>query len=160
MNNVLVIGTGTIGEPLIGLLSDFKKKLGINVYFHKRTPLVDEIAKVNSLIKRGAKLVVDSEKVTEFKKLGHEAVLVYPDALELCNVIIDCTPAGNLAKKEQYLPLLKKMKDKVMQLFNKFITWIQEKFEQAKEWIGDSFKRLVDYMDYEPLVSHNNNIMW
>ena len=25
MNNVLVIGTGTIGEPLIGLLSDFKK---------------------------------------------------------------------------------------------------------------------------------------
>ena len=112
MNNVLVIGTGTIGEPLIGLLSDFKKKLGINVYFHKRTPLVDEIAKVNSLIKRGAKLVVDSEKVTEFKKLGHEAVLVYPDALELCNVIIDCTPAGNLAKKEQYLPLLKKNKKK------------------------------------------------
>ena len=49
--NVLVIGTGTIGEPLIGLLSDFQKKLGINVYFNKRTPLVDESAKVESLIR-------------------------------------------------------------------------------------------------------------
>ncbi len=36
---VHVIGTGTIGEPLIGLLSDFRKPLGIDeVTFHKRTP--------------------------------------------------------------------------------------------------------------------------
>jgi len=33
--NILIVGTGTIGEPLIGLLSDFKDKLGINVFFHK-----------------------------------------------------------------------------------------------------------------------------
>ena len=31
MKNVLIIGTGTIGEPLIGLFADFKKKLGVNV---------------------------------------------------------------------------------------------------------------------------------
>ena len=54
----------------------------------------------------------------------------------------------------------KKMKEKVMELFTKFVNWILEKFEQAKEWIGDNFKRLVDYMDYEPLVSHNNTIKW
>ena len=97
--NVLVIGTGTIGEPLIGLLADFQKKLGINVYFHKRTPLIDEIAKVNSLISRGAKLVTDPEKIEAFQKLGHEPVLNYQASLELCDVIIDCTPAGNLAKE-------------------------------------------------------------
>ena len=38
-NNVHVIGTGTIGEPLIGLLCDHKDQLGIDeVTFHKRTP--------------------------------------------------------------------------------------------------------------------------
>ena len=109
--NVLIVGTGTIGEPLIGLFSDFKDKLDINVYFHKRTPLIDEVAKVNSLINRGANLVVDPEKVEAFQKLGHEPVLNYQAALELCNVIIDCTPAGNVAKETHYLPL-KKFKNK------------------------------------------------
>ena len=105
MKNVLVIGTGTIGEPLIGLLSDFKEKLGINVYFHKRTPLVDEVAKVNSLINRGANLVVDNERVEEFQSLGHEAVLNYEAALKMSDVVIDCTPAGNKTKESHYLPL-------------------------------------------------------
>ena len=39
LKNVLVVGTGTIGEPLIGLLSDFREELGIRVFFHKRTPI-------------------------------------------------------------------------------------------------------------------------
>ena len=35
---VHVIGTGTIGEPLIGLLCDFKEDLGVDeIYFHKNT---------------------------------------------------------------------------------------------------------------------------
>ena len=100
--NVLIVGTGTIGEPLIGLLSDFQNKLGIGVYFHKRTPLIDEVAKVNSMIARGAKLVVNSEKVEEFQALGHEPVLNYDAALDLCDVIIDCTPAGNENKENFY----------------------------------------------------------
>ena len=112
MKNILVIGTGTIGEPLIGLLSDFKKKLNLNVYFHKRTPLIDEVAKVNSLINRGANLVVDAERVENFIALGHEPVLNYEAALKLCDIIIDCTPAGNLAKELHYLPLSKKKKKK------------------------------------------------
>ena len=112
--NVLIIGTGTIGEPLIGLLADFKSKLGIDVYFHKRTPLMDEIAKVNSLTTRGANLVVDPDKEKAFQQLGHQPVSVYEAALKLCDVIIDCTPAGNLAKKEHYLPAaLKKGTKKV-----------------------------------------------
>ena len=103
--SILVVGTGTIGEPLIGLLSDFKKQLKIDVLFHKRTPLIDEVAKVNNLVKRGASLVVDKEKFKEFEHLGHQPILNYGDALKKCDVVIDCTPAGNLAKKNHYLPL-------------------------------------------------------
>ena len=51
-----VIGTGTIGEPLIGLLCDYKDYLGIDeVTFHKNTPLTTDRSKVVSLNKRGAR---------------------------------------------------------------------------------------------------------
>ena len=53
-----------------------------------------------------------------------------------------------------------KLKSKVTNLFNKFIDWIMENFQKAKSWIGDNWKRLVDYMDYEPIVSYTNNIKW
>ena len=49
-----VIGTGTIGEPLIGLLCDFKHGLEIDeITFHKNTPLTTDRSKVKSLIDRG-----------------------------------------------------------------------------------------------------------
>ena len=38
-HKVLVVGTGTIGEPLIGLLAEHQKQLGLDdVLFFKRTP--------------------------------------------------------------------------------------------------------------------------
>ena len=50
-NIVHVVGTGTIGEPLIGLLADDKETLGIDeITFHKRTPLLTERSKVNDLV--------------------------------------------------------------------------------------------------------------
>ena len=53
MNIVHVVGTGTIGEPLIGLLADNRDHFGIDeVTFHKRTPLVTERAKVNDSANR------------------------------------------------------------------------------------------------------------
>ena len=101
--SVLIVGTGTIGEPLIGLLADFKKKLGLNeIIFHKRTPLIEEIAKVNSLIKRGAKLASDEEKMHFFRKLGHKVSYNFKEALERVSVVIDCTPAGNEHKYKHY----------------------------------------------------------
>ena len=100
---VLVVGTGTIGEPLIGLLCDFSDELGIgNVLFHKRTPLSYERSKVNSLIDRGAKLVVDESVIEEFADLGHRVNFTTTNALELADVVIDCTPAGNENKKLFY----------------------------------------------------------
>ena len=47
---VHIVGTGTIGEPLIGLMADNKETFGIDeVTFHKRTPLLHERGKVNDL---------------------------------------------------------------------------------------------------------------
>ena len=103
MNRILVIGTGTIGEPLIGLLADFKKQLKISeVMFHKRTPLRDEVAKVESMVKRGAILVTNQENVEEFKQLGHNPKYTFTQAISRAKVIIDCTPAGNLNKEKEY----------------------------------------------------------
>ena len=104
--NVLVVGTGTIGEPLIGLFSVLKSQMGIdNLYFHKRTPLRYEVAKVNSLINRGAKLVTDKQSIKQFEDLGHKVECDYEQALKECDVIVDCTPAGNKNKEAVYLDL-------------------------------------------------------
>ncbi len=93
---VHVVGTGTIGEPLIGLFTDFKKHLGIDeITFHKRTPMTTERAKVNHLLQRGSKLAADPDKVADFEALGHEVSFEAREALERATVVIDCTPAGN-----------------------------------------------------------------
>ena len=97
---VHIVGTGTIGEPLIGLFTDFGRHLGIDeVTFHKRTPMTTERAKVNHLIERGAKIAVDSDKITDFEALGHKVSYEAGAALERATVVIDCTPAGNENKK-------------------------------------------------------------
>ena len=104
MNNILIVGTGTIGEPLIGLLTRVQDQLGIdNVYFYKRTPLKDEMAKVNNMCQGGAKLVVkDGDVADQFRALGHEPSMNFTDALEIANVVVDCTPAGNENKELFY----------------------------------------------------------
>ena len=69
---VHIVGTGTIGEPLIGLFTDMKHHMGIDeVTFHKRTPLVGDRAKINHLMARGVKLATDAEQRDAFEKLGH-----------------------------------------------------------------------------------------
>jgi len=103
MKRILVVGTGTIGEPLIGMLADFKKHLKVSeVMFHKRTPLRDEVAKVESMVKRGAVLVANEDKTDEFRKLGHDPKYTFDEAVARAKVIIDCTPAGNINKENSY----------------------------------------------------------
>ena len=94
--NGLVIGTGTIGEPLIGLLADHKDSLGLdNVIFFKRTPLSDERGKVESLIRKGAKIVSTADALSEFDQLGFTDATNVEQAYDESDVIIDCTPSGN-----------------------------------------------------------------
>ena len=73
--NVLVIGTGTIGEPLIGLLAEHKEILGLdNVIFFKRTPLSDERGKVEALLRKGAQIVSTSDVLSDFTELGFSSI--------------------------------------------------------------------------------------
>jgi glyceraldehyde-3-phosphate dehydrogenase/erythrose-4-phosphate dehydrogenase len=103
MNIIHVVGTGTIGEPLIGLLADHKADFGIDeVTFHKRTPLITERGKVNDLVRRGANLAVDDDKRSTFEELGHAPKYESREAIERAKVVIDCTPVGNDMKTEFY----------------------------------------------------------
>ncbi len=68
---VHVVGTGTIGEPLIGLLCSFKEQAGFSeVTFHKRSPHLERRPQEKALIARGAKLIVDEDKINDFESLG------------------------------------------------------------------------------------------
>lgn len=103
MSCVLVIGTGTIGEALCGLLARHKDDFGIDeVLFHKNTPLETDLSKVKQLIKAGAVLCTDQDKFSGFWALGVEPEYTRLQAISRADVIIDCTPAGNKNKKEHY----------------------------------------------------------
>lgn len=101
---VHVVGTGTIGEPLIGLLTDHKRELGIDeVTFHKNTPLKGDRSKVFDLQRRGARLAVNTDRVQDFKDLGMDPDFETEDAIKRSSVVIDCTPKGIGHKnKEKY----------------------------------------------------------
>jgi len=102
---VHIIGTGTIGEPLIGLFSDRKDLLGFDeVTFHKRTPLLTDRSKVVNLIKRGARLACDDSARRGFRDIGIEPGYEHHEALRQATVVIDCTPSdvGLQNKREIY----------------------------------------------------------
>ena len=100
-NVVHVIGTGTIGEPLIGLLTEFQKELGIDeVTFHKNS--VSDRPKVKALLKRGAKLSVDAGNVDGFQAWGIEPAMLHDQAMEEASVVIDCSPKGLEMKEKLY----------------------------------------------------------
>jgi len=100
---VHIVGTGTIGEPLVGILSTFKEQFGIDeVTFHKRTPLLTDRSKVIVSCKQGARLAVDKDRWKNFVDMGMEPSLEAEEAIERANVIIDCTPVGNENKEKLY----------------------------------------------------------
>jgi len=103
---VHVVGTGTIGEPLIGLFTDFSHYMGIDeVTFHKRTPLDSDKSRINHLMSRGAKLAANRDRLNSFEKMGHKVSYDADEALERATVVIDCTPAGNQNKEDHYSKL-------------------------------------------------------
>jgi len=84
---VHVVGTGTIGEPLIGLFNQFRDAWSIDeVTFHKRTPNAADRAKVNQLIAHGARLVTDEEARDDFAELGHRVSYTAEEAIRTCRL--------------------------------------------------------------------------
>ena len=95
MKTVHVIGTGTIGEPLIGMLADMRESLGIDeVTYHKNTPRITDRPKMHALHQRGAKLVVDEDAQQGFLEIGVTPELESVEAIDNADVVIDCTPSG------------------------------------------------------------------
>lgn len=102
-NIVHIVGTGTVGEPLIGLFNQFRECWGIDeVTFHKRTPAAGDRAKVNQLIDHGARLATDEEARDDFAALGHRVSYTAEEAIDRATVVVDCTPAGNENKATYY----------------------------------------------------------
>ncbi len=100
---VHIVGTGTIGEPLIGLMATFRKELGIDeITFHKRTPLLKDRSKVLALQDRGAKLAVDTEAWEKFASMEMTPTYEALEAIDRASVVIDCTPAGHKNKEQLY----------------------------------------------------------
>ncbi len=100
---VHVVGTGTIGEPLIGILSTFRDKFGVDeVTYHKRTPLLTDRSKVLVLAQKGAKLCVDKDRWQKFIDMGMEPTYEAEEGIERASVVIDCTPVGNENKENIY----------------------------------------------------------
>jgi glyceraldehyde-3-phosphate dehydrogenase type II len=103
-NIIHVVGTGTIGEPLIGLLCDAKDELGIDeVTFYKHSPNLIDRPKIKGLVKKGANLAVREDKTMDFRELGIEAMYDAEEAIKRSSVVIDCTPKGTgMMNKEKY----------------------------------------------------------
>ena len=101
---VHVVGTGTIGEPLIGILCEQKSNLGIDeITFHKHSALTIDKPKIDNLIKKGARLSVLEDRMDDFKAIGLEPEFTLEEAIARSSVIIDCTPGGSgIANKAQY----------------------------------------------------------
>ena len=92
---VHVVGTGTLGEPVISLLLNLQRDLEVDeITFHKNRPLLDDRVKILSLMRRGARLAVEAENVADFEKLGMQPTYTRQEALAQATVVIDCTSEG------------------------------------------------------------------
>jgi len=110
--NVHVVGTGTIGEPLIGLLSRHREEFGIDeVTFHKNTARQTDAPKLRQLTASGALLAVEHGGEQAFRDLGLAVAYESEEAVKRATVVIDCTPSGmGMAHKES---IYKRYSDRV-----------------------------------------------
>ena len=101
--NVLVFGTGTIGEPLLVLFAKKREQLGIdNIIFTKATAREIDIPKIYTLCRQGALFAVPEAKINEFSERGMPVSMSLEEALGVTKVVVDCTPAGRLNKEQIY----------------------------------------------------------
>lgn len=100
---VHIVGTGTIGEPLIVLLARTKKELGIDeITFNKRSARLVDRPKITNLISKGAILCAQKDNFDKFVEMGVRPEYEFHEAIERASVVIDCTPSGNENKEKYY----------------------------------------------------------
>ncbi|HAM95402.1 MAG: hypothetical protein UX53_C0013G0008 [Candidatus Azambacteria bacterium GW2011_GWB2_46_37] len=92
MTRVLIVGTGTIGQPLAKAALELKSQLGIDeIIILKNTPRVEDVGMVRRFQSCGAKICAYEEKFSQFVQFGMTPDYDFETALSLANVIIDCT---------------------------------------------------------------------
>lgn len=108
MKSILIVGTGTIGKPLIRLALEIKRQLGVEeVIFHKNQPDLSCRGMLQDFHRRGAKLAVYAERRDEFRKMlepcGFETSYTLEEAVERADIIVDCTSKGVARKLKDSL---------------------------------------------------------
>ena len=112
-NNIVhVIGTGTIGEPLVGLLAVHREEFNIDeVTFHKNMPYSHDRPKLLQMIAKGANMATRKDRIEKFKAQGIEVAYEQEEAIARATVVIDCTPSGiGIDNKKEFYD---KYRDKV-----------------------------------------------
>ncbi|MEK7596259.1 MAG: hypothetical protein AAB564_01785 [Patescibacteria group bacterium] len=109
---ILIIGLGTIGEPLARIFLDQSQKIGAQeIIVHKNTPDIKHRGALRRICEQGAKLAVYEDHMDEFKKVlrpsGLKPYYTFLEALARADVVINCTKAGigNKMKLEYYKSL-------------------------------------------------------
>lgn len=106
MNVVHVVGCGTIGEPLIALLTQHREQLGIDeVTFSKQRANPEDRAKADHLQAMGARLAVARADWSAFSDQGYRPSLEADEAAARATVVVDCTPGGLENKERLYAGL-------------------------------------------------------
>src|SRR3989344_3163337 len=104
---VMIVGTGTIGKPLIRLFLRMREVLDFEeIIYHKNTPNLKSRGMLEYFHHEGARLAVYAEKMDEFVKLltprGFKPDYTFEFAMERADLIIDC------AEKNVAMPLKEK----------------------------------------------------
>ena len=104
-NDILVMGVGTIGEPLTRLLLTHRKEFGLgNVYFSKATPT--NLSTVRMLVESGAKFCVWDDLQPKFTPVLDRHKIAIIDTVEnvfdKAAVVADCTNRGSVLKTDVY----------------------------------------------------------
>lgn len=116
---ILIVGLGTIGEPLAHLFLQLKKELGVSeLIIHKNTPDLKDRGMLKRFHKIGAKLAVYEEKKKDFKNLlaskGFGPDYTFEEALNLADVVIDCAKEKiGLQLKEKYYERWSRLRPKM-----------------------------------------------
>ena len=86
-NNIVhVIGTGTIGEPLVGLLAVHREEFNIDeVTFHKNMPYSHDRPKLLQMIAKGANMATRKDRIEKFKAQGIEVAYEQEEAIARAN---------------------------------------------------------------------------
>lgn len=95
MAHAHVQGAGTIGAPLVHLLTRYGTELGFDeVTFTKHTPRSRDRPRIERLRQAGARFVVDAAKKAEFEETGFTVDGTLEDTVEQATVVVEATPSG------------------------------------------------------------------